>query len=154
VVLVFLPLDPDARVGEEVNAVEMIPVHVGDNDVGDLFSANAKTLDGGGGTHIVDGPPSRDEFVPVEARIHQYDSATSAWGADQPHHERDVHAPRRVGAGNERSYPELRQRAVADGVHLVGCWTLRDGSRERPGAVPGDDQEQQQTRARDQSCRP
>ena len=41
VVLVLRPLDPDARLGEKIRAVEVIPVHVRDDDVRDLLRTDA-----------------------------------------------------------------------------------------------------------------
>ena len=41
VVLVFRALDPDSCIREEIRPVEMIPVDVRDNDVGDLLGTDA-----------------------------------------------------------------------------------------------------------------
>src|SRR5947199_2007742 len=37
VITVFIFLDPDAGLGEEVHAIGMVPMHMGDDYVGDVF---------------------------------------------------------------------------------------------------------------------
>jgi hypothetical protein len=98
----ILPAESNPRIGEQVGAVKVIPVHVRGDDVRHLFGANAESLEGRGGSHVVNRTPARDELLPIEAGIHEHRPARGVTGsANHPDHHRDVHPPCGVGAGNE-----------------------------------------------------
>src|SRR5437867_6758191 len=67
VMLHLLSLQPDACTRKEIGAVEMIPVDVRDDDVGDVLGPDTERRERGTGTHEPGGLPSVQKLVAVEA---------------------------------------------------------------------------------------
>ena len=96
VVLELLALNPDPRLGKEIDSVEMIPMHVRDDDVRDVLRTHAGLRDRLARLHEIRRLPSRDEIVAIEAGVHDHVAAVRT--LEQPDHHRDVEPPTRVGA--------------------------------------------------------
>ena len=135
VVGVLVLLQPDAGVGEEVHAVGVVPVHVGEDDVGDVGGLEAEFGEGlVGGLEVADGP-GFEELRAVEAGV---DEDGVAVAADEPVDHGDVDLLGFVGAGDEAGERESGDRGVADGVDGVAggvgvCGLGTEGGREEEG---------------------
>ncbi len=117
VVVVLLTLQPELRAREQIRAVQMIPVDVSDDDVGDLIGLDPEPgLQGVAGPHVVDRLPLRHELVAIEPRIDEDD----ALGRSQdPDHHRDVEPARGIRVGDERRHTKGGKCREPDGVDLV-----------------------------------
>jgi hypothetical protein len=117
VVLELLALHPDARPREELDAPGVIPVQVGEDDVGHLVGGHAGARDGGGGQLVVAHLPPRGHAVWSAARIDE--DIAPVRPPEEPDHQGQVHAPLRIRAGDQRVRGERRQHAIADREDLV-----------------------------------
>ena len=125
--LELLALNPDARLRKEIDAVEMIPMHVRDDDVRDVFRLHARARDRFTRRHEVGRIPACHEAVAVKAGIHEHVATVGT--LDEPDHHRDVESAAGVGAGDEPGHAKRRQRRVANGVDLVRRRRGRSHSR-------------------------
>ena len=117
VVVVLVLLHPDARFREEVDSAGVIPVHVRQQQVGDVLGLDAERRDRLGRLDVILHRELREVAVAVEAGVDDRDPAVDPF--QHPDHHRDVHAPRSVGAGDEARNGEVGKRREADGVDLV-----------------------------------
>ncbi len=125
------------RALEEIHAVRVVPVHVGDNYVGDIFRLEPCMGDGLAGLDKIGDLPLAEELLAVEPGIHQNRVAVAA---DQPDHHRDVHLPIFIGPRNQPGDAEVGNRSVLYRKHFV----LRLGLREGCG---GEEREEQESHA-------
>ena len=129
--LELLALNPDARLRKEIDAVEMIPMHVRDDDVRDVLRLHPARATASLGGMKSGRLPARDQAVAMKPGVDEHVAAVGT--LEQPDHHRDVEAPARIGAGDEARTRESRDRRVANRVDLV---RRRRRTRERPTAMP------------------
>jgi hypothetical protein len=106
VITVLLSLDPDRRVGKKIRTIDMVPVRVRNDDVGDGFRIDACCGDGDSRGAVVTRLPLVDELLTVEAGVDEHDPAVRA--LQQPDHHRNVEAARAIRAGHEPGHGKRR----------------------------------------------
>ena len=86
----------------------MVPMNVGDDDVGHILGPDPDVADGSRWPDEVEGLPRINEFLPVEARVEQNQRRLAGRGIDgarggseDPDDEREIRAPSGVGAQDE-----------------------------------------------------
>ena len=104
--LVFVALNPDFGVWEEVGTVEVVPVDVRHDEVCHLFRPHTRARDGSARLDVIRRLPSLNEVRAMKARVEKHIPAIRT--SDQPDHHGDIEATTRVGAGDEARDTESR----------------------------------------------
>jgi hypothetical protein len=139
VILQLVLLNPDAGIWKQVHAVGVVPVHVADDDVGDVLGLEAKRFQRVGGLDEIVDMPILEEAVVIETGV---EKDVAAVAADEPDHHGEIEFAAGVGVGHEFGNIETGQRGVTNGIDLVLRFRLggQGSKRER-----GDDHGQQNT---------
>src|SRR6266481_3368428 len=130
VINVFVLLQPDARMGKQVHAVGVVPMHVGDHHVGDVLwfygGRDAGLSYGIRGVEVTINLPVLEELWPVKAGVNQNDVPVAA---DQPDRHGEIELALRISAGYQRVNVKVRDGSIADGIDFIH----RPGFRRRYG---------------------
>src|ERR1051326_313884 len=125
---VFIFLQPDASFRKKVHAVRVVPMHVRDHHVSNIFRRkrglpgrhDARLADSFRGFHEAIHLELLEKLRTIEAGI---DQNVVAVAANEPYGHSNRKFALRVGAGDERIDGEVWNGSVADGKHFIdwGC---------------------------------
>ncbi len=128
VVFQLILLEPDFGLRKEVHAAGMIPMHVADDYVSDIFGLDAGAGDSIGGDGEIHGMPLLDIAVAMETRI---EKDVLAIAPDQPDHHGDIELTARLGAFDQAIESKAGNGGVADSVDFVLRLGLSVEGREK-----------------------